>query len=94
MGNISLDEEMIAHIESIHKMSRQEIRDLWDETIGFDENTPASTDHRKLELLCFIYSVKNKTGPTEEIKNKIKFQLQCLEMEKKAAEYEQINMAA
>jgi len=79
MENISLGKDMIKEIETIHKMSSNELLDLWDDMVGFMDYNPSSTIQRKLYLLWFIYSYKNGSCPTAEITNKIQFYLECLE---------------
>ena len=85
-----LDQEIIEKIEAISKLNYKEIYDEWKVEIADDEAIPPNLSQMKLDLLCLSYSLKNGEDPSKEIENKIKFQLEALEMEKKAAEYANI----
>ena len=80
---------MINQIETMNKID-QEILDKWKEIA--DENTLLNIDVR-LDRLCSIYAQVNGSDPTEKIKRKIKFQLQCLAMETIVAEFEKTSVA-
>ena len=85
MENISLDKKMIEQIEAISRMNYGETYDEWRIEIGDDESIPPNIKQMKLDLSFLRYSLKNGEDPTKEVVNKMKYYLECLDMEKRIA---------
>ena len=83
---MELDEETLEQIKSMRKMNYDETHKMWKNAIKNNgEYPPIQT--MKLDLEQFMRFSARKRQMEKEIESEIKYQMECLEKEKKATKH-------